>query len=114
MHLASLLTFATAYFVAMVMPGPGVTAVIARVLARGTSGAAAFIAGSVVGNFVWFAIAATAASTGRRMSTKRQRSGSSAGAPSWPRSRDRRGIKRISLDAISRPTDCSLAHTDVV
>lgn len=59
MSLAGLLTFATAYFVALVMPGPGVTAVIARVLARGTTGAAVFIAGEVAGGFLWFAIAAT-------------------------------------------------------
>lgn len=59
MNLAGLLTFATAYFVALVMPGPGVTAVIARVLARGTHGAPSFIAGCVVGSVVWFALAAT-------------------------------------------------------
>ena len=59
MNLAGLLTFATVYFAALVMPGPGVTAVIARVLARGTRGAPAFIAGSVAGSFLWFAVAAT-------------------------------------------------------
>jgi threonine/homoserine/homoserine lactone efflux protein len=59
MNVPGLLTFATVYFVALVMPGPGVTAVIAHVLARGTRGAPAFIAGSVVGSFVWFAVAAT-------------------------------------------------------
>jgi threonine/homoserine/homoserine lactone efflux protein len=59
MNLPGLLTFATVYFVALVMPGPGVTAVIAHVLARGTRGAPALIAGSVVGSFVWFAVAAT-------------------------------------------------------
>ena len=59
MHLAGLLTFAGVYFVALVMPGPGVTAVIARVLARGTRGAPAFIAGCVAGSVVWFTVAAT-------------------------------------------------------
>lgn len=59
MNLAGLLTFAAAYFVALVMPGPGVTAVIARVLARGTRGTAAFIAGATVGSVIWFAVAAT-------------------------------------------------------
>jgi threonine/homoserine/homoserine lactone efflux protein len=59
MGVAGLLTFATAYFAALVVPGPGVTAVVARVLARGTRGAPAFIAGSTVGSFVWFMIAAT-------------------------------------------------------
>jgi threonine/homoserine/homoserine lactone efflux protein len=59
MHLAGLLTFAGVYFVALVMPGPGVTAVIARVLARGTRGAPAFIAGCIAGSVIWFAVAAT-------------------------------------------------------
>lgn len=59
MNLASLLAFAAAYFAVLVMPGPGVTALIARVLARGTRGSPAFIAGFVVGALVWFTIAAT-------------------------------------------------------
>jgi threonine/homoserine/homoserine lactone efflux protein len=59
MNLAGLLTFGAAYFVALAMPGPGVTALIARVLARGTSGSPAFIAGLVVGGVLWFAVAAT-------------------------------------------------------
>lgn len=59
MNLAGLLTFAAAYFVALVMPGPGVTAVIARVLARGTRGTPAFIAGATAGSVIWFAVAAT-------------------------------------------------------
>ena len=54
-----LLVFAAAYFAAVVLPGPGVTALAARVLARGTHGSAAFIAGFVVGSLVWFTIAAT-------------------------------------------------------
>lgn len=54
-----LLVFATAYFAALILPGPGVTALIGRVLARGTHGAPAFIAGFVAGSLVWFAIAAT-------------------------------------------------------
>jgi threonine/homoserine/homoserine lactone efflux protein len=56
---ARLLVFAAAYFAALVLPGPGVTALIARVLARGTHGAPAFIAGFVVGSLLWFTIAAT-------------------------------------------------------
>jgi len=59
MTLAGLLTFATVYVVALVMPGPGVTAVIARVLARGTKGAPAFIAGAAAGSVIWFTVAAT-------------------------------------------------------
>jgi len=54
-----LLVFAAAYLAVLVLPGPGVTALVARVLARGTHGAAAFIAGFVVGSLTWFAIAAT-------------------------------------------------------
>ena len=54
-----LLVFAAAYLTALVLPGPGVTALVARVVARGTQGAPAFIAGFVVGSLVWFIIAAT-------------------------------------------------------
>ncbi len=54
-----LLVFAAAYFAALVLPGPGVTALVARVLARGPHGSAAFIAGFVGGSLVWFTIAAT-------------------------------------------------------
>ncbi|MCX7384713.1 MAG: LysE family translocator [Alphaproteobacteria bacterium] len=57
MSTAGLLTFATVYFVALVMPGPGVTAVIARVLARGTKGAPALILGETAGSVVWFIVA---------------------------------------------------------
>ena len=54
-----LLVFAAAYFAALALPGPGVTALVARVLARGTHGVAAFIAGFVVASLLWFTIAAT-------------------------------------------------------
>jgi threonine/homoserine/homoserine lactone efflux protein len=54
-----LLIFAAAYLAVLVLPGPGVTALIARVLSRGTYGAPAFIAGFVAGSLAWFAIAAT-------------------------------------------------------
>lgn len=57
MPLAGLLVFATAYFAIVVMPGPGVTALVARVLARGTHGVPAFISGFVIGSLVWFAVA---------------------------------------------------------
>jgi threonine/homoserine/homoserine lactone efflux protein len=56
---SSLLVFAAAYFAVLVLPGPGVTALVARVLSRGTYGAPAFIAGFVGGSLVWFTIAAT-------------------------------------------------------
>lgn len=58
--LAGLLTFGAVYGAAVASPGPGVTAVVARVLARGLRGAPAFIAGFLVGDLVWFALAATA------------------------------------------------------
>jgi threonine/homoserine/homoserine lactone efflux protein len=53
-----MVSFCTVYVVAVATPGPGVTAVIARSLARGHSGAAAFIAGFVVGDLIWFSAAA--------------------------------------------------------
>src|SRR6185295_18617472 len=59
MTLAGLLTFGAVYGAAVASPGPGVTAVVARVLARGLRGAPAFIAGFLVGDLIWFALAAT-------------------------------------------------------
>src|SRR5271165_767117 len=49
-----LVSFCAIYMVAVATPGPGVAAVIARGLARGPQGAAAFIAGFVVGDLIWF------------------------------------------------------------
>ena len=54
-----LIVFAAAYLAILVLPGPGVTALVARVLARGPTGAPAFIAGFVGGALIWFTIAAT-------------------------------------------------------
>ena len=54
-----LLVFAAAYIAVLILPGPGVTALVARVLARGTQGSAAFITGFVIGSLAWFTIAAT-------------------------------------------------------
>jgi len=59
MKLANLLIFASAYLAVLVLPGPGVTALVARVISRGPHGAPAFIAGFVAGALVWFTIAAT-------------------------------------------------------
>jgi threonine/homoserine/homoserine lactone efflux protein len=59
MDRSHLLVFAAAYLAVLVLPGPGVTALVARVLARGIHGSAAFIAGFVAGSLVWFTIAAT-------------------------------------------------------
>ena len=57
--LTGLLLFASVYFVAVASPGPGVAAVVARGLAQGTTAAPAFIAGFVVGDLIWFMVAAT-------------------------------------------------------
>ncbi len=59
MNLANLLVFAAAYMAVVILPGPGVTALVARVLARGPQGSAAFIVGFVAGSLTWFTIAAT-------------------------------------------------------
>ena len=59
MSLPHLLAFAATYFAVLVLPGPGVTALVARVISRGTYGCPAFIAGFVVGAIAWFTIAAT-------------------------------------------------------
>jgi threonine/homoserine/homoserine lactone efflux protein len=58
MTITGLLIFASAYFLAVLSPGPGVAAFVARVLARGWRGLAGFIAGFVVGDLVWFGFAA--------------------------------------------------------
>jgi threonine/homoserine/homoserine lactone efflux protein len=57
MDLAGLLVFATALFVAAASPGPGIAAIVARVLGRGTRGAVAFAAGVAVGDVVWLSLA---------------------------------------------------------
>jgi threonine/homoserine/homoserine lactone efflux protein len=51
--------FAVVYFAAVATPGPGIAALVARVLGRGLRGAAAFIAGYVVGDIVWLLAAGT-------------------------------------------------------
>ncbi len=59
MTLASLFLFASIYLAAVASPGPGMAAVVARGLAQGTAGAPAFIAGFVLGDLIWFTVAAT-------------------------------------------------------
>src|SRR5215813_2435906 len=59
MTLTGLLLFSAAYATAVISPGPGVAALVARVLARGLRGAPAFIAGFLVGDLIWFTLAAT-------------------------------------------------------
>ena len=63
MDLAGLIVFATALFIAAASPGPGIAAIVARVLGRGTQGAVAFSAGLAIGDVVWltFAIVGLAA-----------------------------------------------------
>src|SRR5579864_5414338 len=51
--------FCLAYLVATATPGPGIAALVARVLARGTRGLPFFIAGFVIGDLIWFTLAAT-------------------------------------------------------
>ena len=58
MPLSSLALFAAVYAVAVASPGPGIAALVARVLARGTSGVVCFAAGFVVGDLVWFSVTA--------------------------------------------------------
>ncbi len=57
MDLAGLLVFAAALFIAAASPGPGIAAIVARVLGRGTQGAAAFGAGLAIGDVVWLTFA---------------------------------------------------------
>ncbi len=54
---APLLVFAAALFVAAASPGPGIAAIVARVLGRGTDGAVAFIMGVAIGDVVWLSLA---------------------------------------------------------
>lgn len=57
MDLPALLVFATALFIAAASPGPGIAAIVARVLGRGTKGAASFSAGLALGDVVWLTFA---------------------------------------------------------
>ena len=57
MDLTSLLVFIGALLVAAASPGPGIAAIVARVLGRGMQGAIAFTAGVALGDVVWLTIA---------------------------------------------------------
>ena len=59
MSLSSLLLFASVYFAAVATPGPGVAALVARVMAHGLRGVAPFVAGYVVGDLIWLLVAST-------------------------------------------------------
>ena len=57
MDLTALIVFAGALFVAAASPGPGIAAIVARVLGRGMNGAIAFTAGVALGDVVWLTVA---------------------------------------------------------
>lgn len=59
MDLPSLVVFASALFVAAASPGPGIAAIVARVLVRGPTGALAFTSGIAFGDLVWLTVAIT-------------------------------------------------------
>jgi threonine/homoserine/homoserine lactone efflux protein len=59
MTLSSLILFAAVYFAAVATPGPGVAALIARLLGHGPKGVAPFIAGHFVGDMIWLTLAGT-------------------------------------------------------
>jgi threonine/homoserine/homoserine lactone efflux protein len=59
MTIHGLLLFGLVYLTAAASPGPGIAAIIARVLSNGMSGIAGFIAGFVIGDLIWFSLAAT-------------------------------------------------------
>jgi threonine/homoserine/homoserine lactone efflux protein len=53
----ALLIFAATYALACAFPGPTVTALVARVMGKGTQGAPAFCLGLLVGDLIWVACA---------------------------------------------------------
>jgi threonine/homoserine/homoserine lactone efflux protein len=59
MSLYGLSIFALVYTLAVAAPGPGVAAIVARALGRGTHGTPAFIAGFLVGDLIWLTLAVT-------------------------------------------------------
>jgi threonine/homoserine/homoserine lactone efflux protein len=59
MNAPGLLAFAVVYLVFVLSPGPGVAATVARGLGTGMNKSFGYIAGFVLGDIVWFTIAAT-------------------------------------------------------
>jgi len=57
MDLTALIVFATALAIASASPGPGIAAIVARVLGRGVPGGIAFAAGNALGDVVWLTVA---------------------------------------------------------
>jgi threonine/homoserine/homoserine lactone efflux protein len=58
MSLSAFLAFAGIYALAVLMPGPGVTAVIAKALTTGARRTLPFVCGMALGDLVWFSFAA--------------------------------------------------------
>ena len=57
MDAAGLIVYVTALAVAAASPGPGIAAIVARVLGRGARGAVPFAAGVALGDVVWLGLA---------------------------------------------------------
>jgi threonine/homoserine/homoserine lactone efflux protein len=57
MDITALLIFAGALLVGAVSPGPGVMALVARVISAGPASVAPFVAGLILGDLVWLAAA---------------------------------------------------------
>jgi len=57
--LPALIVFVSVYAAAVASPGPGIAALVARVVGKGLHGVAPFIAGYVVGDLIWLSLAAS-------------------------------------------------------
>src|SRR5262245_44391329 len=57
MDLTALVVFTSALIVAAASPGPGIVALVARVIGNGPRGAAAYAAGFVIGDLFWLTVA---------------------------------------------------------
>ena len=66
--LSGLAIFAAALAVAAFAPGPGIAAIVARVLGRGRSGAVAFTTGLAMGDIVWLSATVLGSPCSRRPS----------------------------------------------
>ncbi len=57
LSMSGLAIFALALAVAAFSPGPGIAAIVGRVLGRGRPGAVAFVSGMAIGDVVWLSLA---------------------------------------------------------
>jgi threonine/homoserine/homoserine lactone efflux protein len=57
MELAALVLFAGTLLVAAASPGPGIAALVAQVIGKGSDSAPSFAAGLILGDLVWLAVA---------------------------------------------------------